>query len=138
MTYLYNDPSTHSVIQTYIVRILVESGGRGGEGRGGNVMQECKLVYVYTQQVGMGFKCQLQITTPCRNTQIPIKCFLSSFNLFCIVSTRGLFGSSLSLNIPFHVGNSQTLSGVSASTKMCELLVAAVSFSFLGSSSRSS
>lgn len=102
-------------------------------------MQEYKLVNVYTQQVGMGFKCHLQITTPCQNTQISIKCSLSSFNLFCMVSTRGLFGSSLSLNIPsFHVGNSQTLGGASASTKMCELLIAAVSFSFLGSSFRNS
>lgn len=53
-------------------------------------MREHELLNVYTKQVGMGCKSHLQITTPCRNTQIPTKYFLSSFTLLCIVSTRGV------------------------------------------------
>lgn len=44
--YLFNDPSTHSAIQTCIVCILVESGGRGGEGREHNArIQASKCLY---------------------------------------------------------------------------------------------
>lgn len=82
-------------------------------------MQEYKLVNVYTQQARMGFKCYLQITTPCRNTQIPIKCFPSSCNLFCMVSTRGLSGASLSLILPPSMWEIHKLSVVRQPAQKC-------------------